>query len=336
MRMGAETRSKAGGWILALLLCSLCSIPARAQTESVKLDYAVTPGTEACPDAQAFRDAVAAHLGYDPFAASGKRTVRARIQKSGTRLSGTVNLEDDAGQTLGSKALESSQCDDLVSAMGFAVAMAIDPSRALHPIPPAPVSPPPTPALVEPPPPPPRAPPDESPPKNDKPRHRLIPQLSLGGAVAGLGPVANISAAIYAGAGLRYGNASLGLEGRYETPSSHATFGGQIETSTIGAALVPCAHWSLAFFCAELFLGALEGQSEGIKGNRSDQTFFSQAGVRLGVAIPLSFAPVSLEPFVEALVTLTPTEFNFLMQNNVWSTDAFGVSGGVRLVLHFP
>ncbi len=332
---------------LTFVACVLASTAARADAEQSRaLDFDVAADVSGCGDAQSFGESVAAHLGYNPFLASDpsttKGSVRTRIRSKGSLLVGTVELLDESGKTLGAKSLESARCEDLLAAMSFAVGMAIDPSRTLHagaattpatpPVVPAPATKPPE-----------KSSDDESaansraneaPQKKTARDFRVEPQLALGGGVTGLGPAAGVAGVFYAGAGARYGAASLEIEGRYSSPSSQNVTGGKVTTSTIGASLVPCAHLGLAFLCAQIFVGALDGQAEGIQNQQGGTTFFSQAGVRAGVSIPLG-ASFALEPFVDGLVTLTPTTLKFL-NVDVWSADAVGLTGGIRLVLHFP
>jgi hypothetical protein len=332
---------KRSTWLSGALLVAtgLSATSARADAEqAMTLDFEVAPGADGCPDAHAFGDAVAAHLGYDPFGGVGTRSIRARIRAVGSHVTGSIELLDDKGALLGSKSLESNRCEDLVSAMSFAVGMAIDPSRTLHastrtapvvaPVAPLPEQPP-LPHEED------AAVPAEPLPVKPGPGLRFVPSLLAGGGVAGLGPVAGVGAVAYAGVGVRYGAASLELEGRYGAPSSEGIGGNkEVTTSTIGAALIPCAHWGPIFVCGQLFLGVLQGQAAGIEHAQGQTTVFSQVGARGGVAIPLPWAPLALEPFVDGLVTLTPTELQIL-GGTVWSTRPVEVVGGVRAVLHF-
>jgi hypothetical protein len=165
------------------------------------------------------------------------------------------------------------------------------------------------------------------------PPRRVVPQIFASGGVAALGPVAGVAGAFSVGAGLRYGAISFDLEGRYLAPSAEAAGTGQVRTSTIGVSLLPCVHRGPAFLCANVFFGALQGAAEGVDAPQQATTFFSQAGVRLGAAIPI--ARVRLEPFVDGLATLTSTEVMF-RGVSVWSSRPVGLSGGIRFVLPFP
>ena len=331
------SRASCVGAIVALA-CTVLA-PGMAHAEAIEpavLDYAVAPNAEACPDAGAFGDAVTARLGYDPFSASAGRRVIARVEHAGSAYRGSVDLRDARGALLGSKTLEARKCDDLVSAMSFAVSMALDPRRTLRgppaPAPvPAPMSVPANaPAAVSLPDPLPDASPEAERASTGRPPIR--PHVFVGGAVATLGPIAGFTEVLIGGAGLRYGAASLDVEGRFYAPSSVSAGAGQVRTSTLGVAVLPCAHVDPFFVCANFFLGALQGAAETIEAPAQATTLFSQAGLRLGAAIPIS--GVGLEPYVDALATLTRTQVTF-RGTPVWSTSAAGVNGGIRLVLHF-
>lgn len=326
---------------LVVLICSLlASKSAHADTEQARvLDYGVAPDVSGCADAQTFGDLVAEHLGYNPFAMSGSSAatglVRTRIKSKGAGSAGTIEIFDMGGTLLGSKSLESKSCDDLGSAMSFAVALAIDPTRALSANKSKPT---PAPLVIA------RTPTKQAisdapvvspaaPKINPSSQMRVEPQLALGGGVAGFGPAAGVAPAFTVGFGARYGVGSLELEGRYLAPSSENVAGGKITTTTVGGAIVPCAHVGPIFLCGQFFLGALQGSAD-ISNEQGATTLFAQAGVRVGVSIPV-MAMLRIEPFADGLVTLTPTTLKFLA-DPVWSADSFGVVGGIRIVVHFP
>ncbi len=321
-----------------ILAASLGTGRAQADAErSATLDYTVAEDLAACPDRQAFADAVAARLGYDPFARGGRINVRVRIRRAGSTLVASVELRADGGAVLGAKSLESSRCDDLVSATSFAVSLAIDPSRTLAPTPPAappaPVSPPPKPEPVAAASPPPPLPTREASVRPDAPsRVRVGADVFLGGGAAGWGPAAgNVAGMVVAGAGVEIGRLSLELEGRFVAPSSAAVTGGDVTTRTVGAALLPCARWTPVLLCAQAFLGALNATGEAADGE-SGVTVFAQVGLRVGAEIRLG--ALVIQPFVDPLLTLTPTTLRF-RGTPVWSTSLGGVSAGIRLAHHF-
>jgi hypothetical protein len=305
--------------------------------EPTALDYRVEPLDDACPDAPAFRDGIALRFGYDPFTPNGARVLRARVGRSGATFRGMVELYE-GGRVLGSKMLAASRCDELVSSMALAASMAIDPLRVLRP---ALAAPDVTPTKV------PEASPTPRPvaqltPSTDVATDRdraevrsppVVPQLFASAGVAGLGPVAGVAFAISVGAGLRYRAVSLDLEGHFVAPSSTDAGAGRVTTTAFGAAVLPCVHSGLMFFCGELLVGELHGSAEGIDNAEQASTFLSQAGVRIGASIPLS--RLRFEPFVDGLATLTSTEFQF-RSANVWSSRPLGLTGGIRVALPFP
>ena len=316
-----------------LLMCST----ARA-SDVTALDYAVAISATSCPDAASFRDAVAAHLGYDPFGPDGASSVRVRILRTGRSFEGRIELRDGARTLLGTKLLEAERCEDLISTMSFAVGMALDPASVMHPKPTR-VPPEPLPVAAEAPAPPagdvrlsasvePRAGAVDPPrPPIAETKTRIVPRVFAGAGVATLGPVAGTTASVLGGAGVGYGKALVEVEGRYLTPSSESAGGGQVTTSMYGVALLPCVQLAPLFLCADVLFGELQGSGGTADGQRAT-TFFSQTGARLGATIKTPWFDV--EPVLDGLVTLTNTEATF-RTGGVWSTRPFGLSLGARV-----
>jgi hypothetical protein len=297
----------------------------------VTVDYDVPAG---CPDVVGFEEGVAARLGYDPFTQGAKRQLRARVHRVGATFRGTVELVDEQFRILGTKTLDASKCEDLVSAITLAASMAIDPFHFLRPptsesssesappilplVPSLPMSTQPASEPI----------PDAVPPR----AARVIPVAFVEGGVAAFGPVAGVAPAFGLGAGMHYRAFSLDILGRYVAPATEAAGAGQVRTSTIGVALLPCARPGFFFVCANVFVGALQGAALDVASPENATTFFSQAGIRLGGSIPVHGTRV--EPFVDGLATLTPTDAAF-RGVNVWSTRPVGFAGGIRVAYPF-
>jgi hypothetical protein len=121
----------------------LAATPARAQAPApehapasvavpprvaVRLDYVREPGAEACPDAQGFREAVAANVGYDPFTTAAARLATVTVERRGSVFVGRMTLHDAAGvQEWAHEPLSRRDCRALVRVMGLSLAIPIDP-----------------------------------------------------------------------------------------------------------------------------------------------------------------------------------------------------------------
>lgn len=314
-----------------------------AEAPPATLDYEVARGVDGCPAADELRGAIATRLGYDPFRDDAARRLTARIDRASGALEGRIELRDERGIALGSRSLRAPSCAELATSLAFAISMAIDPLHALAPPPnaaraPSPSPPPPTrdapidaaPLSVDAP----AATPREAPPAAPRTTTPLAPRVHASVGAAGLGLLAGVSPLFALGAGLRRGDAAIDVEGRFAPASSVQVDGGTVRTSTLGVALLPCAHLDPFVVCGVVTVGALQGEAEGVDAPEKASTVFAQAGGRIGAAIRL--APrTTLEPFVESLATLTRTRLNF-RGREVWSTSGLGVQGGLRLALHFP
>ena len=319
----------------ALCVVALLLLPERARAADATLQYRIANNLSDCPDEEQLRGAVSARLGYDPFHQEGTRDVAISLTRKGKAIEGRFELRDERGRESAKRTLTAKRCDELVAALALAISIAIDPDRALlphreHAI----QSEPSLPTL---------APKSEAPdarqlpaaPLNlalPPPRRPLLSRVHLALGTAGLGQVGNVAAFIGAGASLRYGAFGTELEARFLPPSSEKVGAGRVRTSTMAVAILPCAHFDPVFLCGNFSIGALQGEAEGIEAPDKATTAFAQGGIRVGAAI--TFAKrLSLEPFVDGLVTLTRTRITFRGQE-VWATGIFGIEGGLRLALH--
>lgn len=83
-----------------------------------------------CPAVQAFTDQVVSRVGYFPFADTADVEVEVRIAERSGSLEGELRLE--GGGHTGSRSFEAGlgECEDLVTAMAFALVLRIDPVRS--------------------------------------------------------------------------------------------------------------------------------------------------------------------------------------------------------------
>ena len=128
---------------------------ARAGEISARLDYAAE---STCPTAADFEAVVAKHLGYSPFRDDVPERVVVHVEVSGRGLLGHLEWRSDDGGWAGERRFPSrtSDCGELVRAMGFALAVQFQLLATTeapdNPPPPPPPPPPPTVIALPPPP----------------------------------------------------------------------------------------------------------------------------------------------------------------------------------------
>lgn len=117
-------------WFLLVLALLCVPVSARAQDPSVRLEYVRGAGTQACPDEEGLRAAVAVHTGRDLFIAAGTWVLSVRIERQGSTYVATEELRDDTASARPwvHPPLSSSDCRGLVRVVGLSVAMKIDAS----------------------------------------------------------------------------------------------------------------------------------------------------------------------------------------------------------------
>jgi hypothetical protein len=135
--------------LVPTLLVAFGATPARAaETEPIRI---VFHAPAECPDAAAFTGQVTARTRRARLAEAGEsaRTFTVTITSAGRRTRGQLTIDDPGGPP-SARAVTGGTCDEVVSAIGLVVALAIDPHASTAPTPPPPPSP------VPPPPPKPR------------------------------------------------------------------------------------------------------------------------------------------------------------------------------------
>lgn len=286
---------------LALLVLAVQDAPPSTR-EPVPLEPALVPTrllyvagvyASGCPTDSEVRARVVANLGADPFAEPAARiavlVVEGEAGEGEARATRVrLDLTDADGAALGSRVLEGDErCAELVAAAALALAIALDPTRALAPIPSTPLPPPPL-AL-------PRSGDREkgsaegprvlvrdAPPRGD-PLADLLPagtraSVAVGGhGGAFLTPGAQ--GGVHLGAAWRGSWWGLGAQARSDVPAGQAT----------GAVLVsalPCAHLGIAAVRADDTLGLklCATTTAGLAWSLVQPT---QAGVYLGVGARL-------------------------------------------------
>jgi hypothetical protein len=207
---------------------------------AVELVVERAPGLEACPDAAAMRELVAARLGYDPVIAGASTVLVVSFSSEPPAIRAQLERRT-GGDRHGSRVLrsETGDCAELASSVALAAALAIDPEASTRPVPAAPLPRPAAPASPPPAPPPPApAPPRAEPPL---PAKGTPMRIALGaGPVIGAGHVPGVSAGSRLDAALRLGAFSLELQGTVLFEGSEAVSAGTVSASAFFGSLLPC------------------------------------------------------------------------------------------------
>ena len=280
-------------WAVAFASAALCGSFAVAQPlvaplESARLVYQRGRGAEACPNGAALAAEVIARLGYDPFADGAARTLEVTIALEGGALSarlalGAPETAQPSTHRLVSTALD---CSVLHPALALAIALAIDPARALAlDAAPALRAPPAAPSTVAPPPvaPPPRT----SAGGVAAPRPRGHGALYAGAyAAVAAGPAT--TGGVDVGGGVVYRRFSIAAELRGDIPSSGGVLGGNVEVGRVLVGVVPCFRAAAFGICGLASVGVSLARGRGFVVSRSAQAPFVAVGARLLAEIPLA------------------------------------------------
>ena len=315
------------------------SVAANA-TPAARLVYSRAAGAESCADEDALRAAVAKRVGHDPFVPSAKQTVVASMAPaSGAGFVARVRLIDEDGTEYGTREFHAGgACADLLDTAALAIAIAIDPQSLA----PRPAGPPPPAAEVAPPVPAPDAPRERRAEREEPPADATrVPEGSpvafdgLAGVVASAGFAPALAIGAELGGGLRWRDASLGLEGRIDAPASTpAQGGGQASTWLVVATLAACGHAAPLFACAVAQAGAMRATGEA-PGATDEWVPWWAAGGRFGVTAPLS-DETDIRVRSDLVVDLAPPRLHLNgIAAPVWDAPRVAESLGADVVVHF-
>jgi hypothetical protein len=322
-----------------------CVHPAHAREKTrVSLRYERTAAASSCADEPGMRDAVAARLGYDPFVEGAGDRVTIAFDRRAGEWHARVELEDAAHTKKGSRALASHEktCDELVSAVSLAVALAIDressssapaePPRVLPAPAVEPATAPPEPARDAPP-----AAPEGPPPSGPPP----VWFASAGGFVAA-GVVPTVAFGPRLRAGVAWTRWSVALDGVYVAPASEDSPRGSVSASVLAGGVLPCLRLAGEGFtidaCARALFGGLFGEASRVGISTPSTDPWAAVGAEIGGEL-LLHPRFGLRLHAGALATLTRTFLRIREGGrdvDVWSTPAFSGSGGLEAVVHFP
>jgi hypothetical protein len=327
------------------LLVSTASVTAAAPPRTAKLTYSRGAGASDCPDVDVIRAGVAARLGYEPFDDRAERLVSATVSRTGHVLEARIQIAGADGKAAAERKLASRQSDclELASAMELAISIAIDPLAGSRPRPEPPAPPP------APPPPPPASPPrvivvrEPAPPPAPSPppaapKVPIVFQVRLGG----LGSLGSAPAAAVGGTvqvSLRRRSFSLGLEGRGDVAQTteldfNGTRIGDMDTSSLMGALVPCASRGVLEGCALLAAGQVRASARGLAMPQQVTAPFMAIGARVGLEIPLG-SILSVGAHADVLAPVTETILRVSGQP-VWTSPAISGAFGLTVGARFP
>jgi hypothetical protein len=309
------------------------------------LTYSRGAGAADCPEVDVIRAGVAARLGYEPFDDGAPLLVSATVSRNGHQLEARIEIAGADGKAPAERKLASRQSDclELASAMELAISIAIDPLAGSRPRP-EPPPPPPAPPPPAPPPPPrvivvrePAPPPTPAPPP-PAPRVPTVFQVRLGGiGTLGSAPAASVGGTVQASA--RHGWFSIGLEGRGDMAvTTEFDFNGarvgDMETSLVMGALVPCAFRGVLEGCALLSAGQLRASARDLAMAQQVTAPFLAVGARVGLEIPLG-SVLTAGAHADVLAPITETVLRVNGQP-VWTSPAISGALGLTVGARFP
>jgi hypothetical protein len=260
------------------------------------------------------RDAVAAHVGRDPFIVGAPKILSLRLARQGGVYVATLDIRDavTAARIWSHPPISGADCRALLRTVGLSAAMRIDPSPqgAPAPEPPVHVPPPIMPSL-----------PDRISPVPAVPAAH--PQLRAGlGVAVQLGIAPAMAAGLSAQLGVRWRLISLSAEVRADLPASgDPSMPTAARTHLTAGSLVPCGHlalpaplerWNLAG-CGVLMLGAVSAELAGSPAMPGYQattapsatTLYVAAGPRASLEIHVG-GPVALRVSGDVLGSIQP------------------------------
>jgi hypothetical protein len=322
-----------------------------ADGAGTRFEYVRAPGAEACPDREAVRAGVAAHLGYDPFSDGGGRTLRCAITRDGAGLRAQIDVTDARGAAVGTRTLTSprADCRDLATAAllaislaarrpqpaadataadtatpatgGAAPAAAANAASAASATPAAPAADTTVTASAV----------ASSPP----PRR---PGAPLGfhagvGTAATLGSVPGVSWAGAVQAGVDGGAASLSIEARLEAPQAEAVGAGRVSLWMAAATLLACWRPGHLSLCGVAGGGIVRGAGEDLPGARRGVGPWIGAGGRVAWLFPLGPAS-ALQAHAELLGVPLRTRLR-VGDAAVWTTPPLSGALGLSWVYRF-
>jgi hypothetical protein len=316
----------------------------------VDLTYDVDPELEDCPSEDELRSIVAQRLGYDPARAGAPLGADVRVEAVETGMDGAIAWRTGAEQRLGERrfASQTQDCHQLVTTMGFVLAVQIQLMAAEEAQPPAETEPTtrhaasPSPAPSSPAPSrggrrvdaaPPPTPPSELPARSSEASPRWSAMAGVGPAVGlGLGPDPIAQGRLFGA--VQYGRVSIELAAEASLPSTTRlpNGGGFRHQLTLGS-LAACGWHRSISACALAKLGRIQVRGIGVDEPASAAGFVAQIGPRLAYSLGLSDHLV-LMGHADALYMLTPWTV-YVNHVAAWTMPRVGAVAGIDVAANF-
>lgn len=288
-----------------------------------RLEYSAPDMGGRCPTRESFEDIVAARLGYGAFADDGERLVTAHIEDAGTELRAHVEVRSRSGEVEGTRDFDggANECSDIVQAMAVTIAVTIDPSSLTGPVPP----PEPEPAAVVGP-----APPVVTSPPSEAWHAGFYLDAALN-----LMSTPGVALGPRLGVGLSRRSFSIAVEGEMDRQLGYAQSDAsdRIAAHVYTGAVVPCLIKSVVQACVVARFGAFVGESQNLDNATIVTRFWSSAGGRLGLQLPVTdFFSLRMNADFAFLISRTDLTVDGA---SVWQAPIFTVGVGIGAVLNF-
>jgi hypothetical protein len=275
---------------------------------AVRFSYDASDAPGSCPTAERLRSEIQASLERDPFQSDAPLLLSVKLSRlvPGQReLVAVITVIDSSGAVLGQQHIREpdGSCHALASAAAFAARLALEPMSEL----PATVASPPLQRVSVSPAgtanasasvvasPPPRLLSTSNPPVSVEQRvaHPNEQNATVEGVLA-IGPIVAFGASVAPNLGLmvsgdlRLHHVSLGLQLRADLPASadlSSPSGASEQTWLLAGGVVPCGRFGPFAACGLLLLGREQSIGSGLNPDRTLDTFYGAAGLRLGYEI---------------------------------------------------
>jgi len=136
----AAAKLKGYGAICVVAFPSLVASVARAanDTDNYRLVWIRGANAADCPEQSVVEGQVRLRLGRDPFVLDANRVIPVRVSSDGTSWHVHLAVQDNIGTALGQRVLDvnADNCEEVVTAVSLAIALAIDPNVSLEAKPP--------------------------------------------------------------------------------------------------------------------------------------------------------------------------------------------------------
>ena len=284
--------------VIALAIGALFGGEAFAASSSARLTYVRGRGTESCPNESAFRDAVKARLGYDPFFPAAKDAIVVTLDKKSGAFVGRIQQVDEHGNLRGEKTVSSKsrECGELVKTAALAVSLAIDDLAITSPSAPSGPTAPESESHAQATPvtaPPPEAVPAYSPPETvvqpvPSPASPVRIDLSAG-AQATFALAADAAGGVRLGIDATWRWLRIGLEDATDFAATTALARGEgsLRASLTTSSAHACIAGDVPYLCLAVEAGVFESGATGLARNNSGSRFFLASAIRGGVRFSL-------------------------------------------------